>query len=50
MKTIEVEGVVVEVLCCLAGLVADEGWIEPTTSSTRVFAGGFVGSVLGRGA
>ena len=47
MKTIGVEGVVVEALGCLVVLTADEGWIEPTTPSIGVFAVGLAGSVLG---
>ena len=49
-ETLGVEGVGVVVWVCLAGFVANEGWIEPTTPSTGVTAGGLVGSVLGRGA
>ena len=47
VETVGVEGAAVEVLCCLVGLATDEGWIEPTTSSTEVSAGGLVGSVQG---
>ena len=49
-KTIREEGIEVGILCFLVGLAADEGWIEPTTPSTRIFESGLVGSVLGQGA
>ena len=49
METVGVKEVVVEALCGLSGLVADEGWIVPTTTSTGVFAGGLVGSAPGQG-
>ena len=40
------EGVVGGGFYFLVGLAVDKGWIEPTIPSTRVSAGGLVGSVL----
>ena len=47
VETVGEEGAVVEVLCCLEGLTADKGWIEPTTPLTGFSMGGLVGSMLG---
>ena len=48
--TLGVEGVGVEVWGCLAGFATDGDWIEPKIPSIGTSAGGFAGSVLGRGA
>ena len=39
-ETLGVEGEGVEAWGCLAGFAVDGEWIEPTISSTGVFAGG----------
>ena len=50
METLGVEGVGVVVWGFLIDFSTDGNWIEPKIPSTRTSVGGFVGSVLGRGA
>ena len=50
METLGVEGAAMVVWGCLAIFSADGDWIEPPIPSTGNSAGGFAGSVLGRGA
>ena len=50
METLGVEGVGVEGWGFLLGFAVGRDWIEPIIPSTGTSVGGFVGSVLGRGA
>ena len=50
METLGVEGVGVVLWGFFDGFSTDGDWIEPTIPSTGISAGGFAGSVLGRGA
>ena len=47
MEIIGVEEVEGEELYSLVGFIVDGGWIDPTTPSIGVSAGGLVGSMLG---